>query len=549
MAAEKVQAPGGSFFHGLWKDPNRLVWNLALAAVTAWLVLTALLSLKWEIYWDQVCFLYQAFLVNEKGYVLYRDIFDVNMPGAAGFMIFFSKFIGYSDLAWRILDLLWLGAILALTWSMLKPFGRRASWAAVLGFAWLYLMQPESQLLQRDYVMLLPIAAACALALSPERLARFPRLKLVLIGALFGFAALIKPQAGIALPFVAWRAEDPPGAAPAEAGAARWKAWALRLLFASAGVLAVFLLAAAWLWSMGSLERFLYIAKNYWPIYSLQIFDESMYTIERGRRWSYIFDSVFHMRNLYGRQWACVPALLVPVLALGNPALTPRQRAAIRLFRDALILYFLEVVLVGHFHPYAWIPMLYFAIVLCGVAMGDLPALAPRFRPRLTAVVAGACLAWAASRIESPALKRQLAGERPVTPWTEPVEQMASTVRPYMLPGDKIQALDWLGGSERVMLDLRLPMATPYLYDAGFYHATHEPLVKALQEDFLERLRREPPRFILVVSTNRMHAFDPRDDGTFKARLEELLTKRYRSLMRWPGYDVLIRSEPAPPSP
>ena len=37
---------------------------------------------------------------------------------------------GYSDLAFRMADVTWLGATLTVTWLIMKPVGRVAAWAS-----------------------------------------------------------------------------------------------------------------------------------------------------------------------------------------------------------------------------------------------------------------------------------------------------------------------------------------------------------------------------------------------------------------------------------
>lgn len=103
---------------------------------------------------------YVAYLINEHNFVPYRDIFEVNMPGTYLFHIAIGKLFGYSDFAFRIVDIIWIIATLTVTWLVMKPAGQITAMASCLLFGNIYLSFGPSLSLQRDVIAILPIAIA-----------------------------------------------------------------------------------------------------------------------------------------------------------------------------------------------------------------------------------------------------------------------------------------------------------------------------------------------------------------------------------------------------
>ncbi|MEZ4726562.1 MAG: hypothetical protein R3E79_05455 [Caldilineaceae bacterium] len=112
---------------------------LFLASLTMLFVVELGLSLRWQLVGDSAFLHYIAYLMNEHNFVPYRDIFEVNMPGTYLFHMAIGKLFGYSDLAFRLVDVAWLTATLTVTWLVMKPFGRIVAAASCLLFALIYL--------------------------------------------------------------------------------------------------------------------------------------------------------------------------------------------------------------------------------------------------------------------------------------------------------------------------------------------------------------------------------------------------------------------------
>src|ERR1041384_5050785 len=98
---------------------NRLL-KLMLIALSIFLVLMGILSLSWRFQHDSPIMFYIAFLIDRFGYVPYRAIFDMNMPGTYFAYFIIGKLFGYSDLGVRYADLLILIAMLIVNWLWMR---------------------------------------------------------------------------------------------------------------------------------------------------------------------------------------------------------------------------------------------------------------------------------------------------------------------------------------------------------------------------------------------------------------------------------------------
>ncbi len=145
--------------------------------------------------------LYQVASANvQAGGVLYRDVFDTNLPGFIAALAAVRTVFGPSVEAVRLVDLAVVGATLVLLarWVRAAGAGRRGTAWFLAGGAWFYLFTSEFNHCQRDVWMLLPVAVA--VALRTRRLVRGGRRTFapaVVEGVVWGLAVWIKPHVGI----------------------------------------------------------------------------------------------------------------------------------------------------------------------------------------------------------------------------------------------------------------------------------------------------------------------------------------------------------------
>src|SRR5262245_57104814 len=109
---------------------------------------------------DLPIFLYLSWLIDTQGFVPYRDLFDLNLPGTYAAHAVIGRVFGYTDLGTRIADLSLLAMLSGITLATLRRFSLRSGWFAVLAFGFFYLRQGPAMALERDYLALLPISAA-----------------------------------------------------------------------------------------------------------------------------------------------------------------------------------------------------------------------------------------------------------------------------------------------------------------------------------------------------------------------------------------------------
>jgi len=221
----------------------------ALALDLAWF------SRGWPLIHDAPLMHYIAWLIGE-GAVPYRDVFDMNTPGAYLVHLAVIKTLGGGDLAWRAVDLGWLaltsGALAAYAW----PFGAGPALGSGLLFAVYHLAGGPWLAGQRDFFVCFFLVGGAALAASGRG-----RRRLVLGGILLGAAVTIKPIAALFVALVALAA--------AREAAERGRAWWSASLAVVGGGAVLLVACAVWLAWIGAMPDFLITQREYvLPVYS-----------------------------------------------------------------------------------------------------------------------------------------------------------------------------------------------------------------------------------------------------------------------------------------
>ncbi len=127
-------------------------------------------SLGWPLIHDAPIMHYVAWLMAQ-GAVPYRDVFDMNMPGV--YLIHWAvlSIVGPGDLAWRLVDLVWLAAVCGLLFVYgIRTGDRAAAAAGAVLFALYHLSGGAWRVGQRDFLLcLFLLAGALGVARSLER--------------------------------------------------------------------------------------------------------------------------------------------------------------------------------------------------------------------------------------------------------------------------------------------------------------------------------------------------------------------------------------------
>jgi hypothetical protein len=441
------------------KQALRGAVGLVLAAEAALAMWLAWRSLHWPLIHDGPIMHYIAWRISE-GAVPYRDIFDMNFPGAYLVHLLIITTLGTGDVAWRVADLTAVGVASACIAALAAPWGRVAAAGGAIFFAAYHLAGGAWNAGQRDF-FLCPFLLAGALGVS--RWAEGRGVSSLLAGGLaLGAGATIKPHAVV---FVA-------GVLAAVVVRARGHDGAGTIVAFLVGVAAIPLIVVAWLASLGALGAWRDIVVDYLvPLYS---------RVTRPGDW-------FYYR---WHSWiAILSALGLTVARLLWTRRAGSARHVVVLLGVAYgVLHFLGQRKGWEYHLY---PLAAFAAVLLFSEVGPLvrtrrlaavPLLASLGAVVVLLGVKGAHAAdsaWIATK------------ERRVAALTNDLAAIAA-------PGDFVHVLDTTDGGLHALLRRHLRTPTRFIYDFHFFHHVDEPGIQRLRAELVSGLRARPPRAIVL---------------------------------------------------
>lgn len=227
-----------------WIKPARIatvaLFSIALAAYVY-------LSWHWPLMHDMQVLHYVSFLID-KGWTPYREILDMNMPGAYLFERWALHLYGSSDLGWRFYDLTLSAVGIVAMVVIARPYDWLAGFVAGATFALVHGADGPMDAGQRDQLMAVLLLVAYALGFQAVR-RRVPML-LGIAALCTGMAASVKPTLVFAGPVLFLLAllrlrREALKLTP-------YVLWILTGWFVSVGVVLWFLL------SHGSLQAFIY---------------------------------------------------------------------------------------------------------------------------------------------------------------------------------------------------------------------------------------------------------------------------------------------------
>lgn len=490
-------------------------------------------SLQWRLAHDAAVVHYGAYLFEKHGFVPYRDLFDTVLPGAYLFQMTIGKTLGFGDLAFRVVDVGYLLALLGVTWSLLRPLGKTAAWAGAVVFGLVYLSYGPSMSLQRDYLGLLPIALALLVAsrLGPETRGR--ALHYLLIGALFGATTMIKPHLLMGLPIVVLLAVANVRGTGRKSGG-----YLSELVLATipvvAGVVLVSLVPIIWVWQRGGLPAFLDILRNYLPLY-LQLNGDFKVLTGSDR----LLYRITSLQKLGGYGALLAPITLGSYLLLVERDLPAPQRRLVVALLALTAAYGVYPALAGQFWNYHWIPFFYFATLSASLVLATRSGrgVSAAKRNFAAAVFVGTVLLTVRP---APDFYRQIMGNAPAALEDGRLDEIATFLRDELRPGDRVQPLDFVsGGINNALLRADAVVATRYQFDSQLYHNVSAPYTQARQQDFMAQLESAPPRFIIEYPDR------PRPTGpdTIKElpQLRRFIGQRYEVVREGHGYLIYER--------
>ena len=499
---------------------NRWV-DAFLWAMGGMVLLIGGLSLRWRMDFDTPLLLYLGRLIS-WGEVPYRDFFDVNLPGTYLINYLVVRFLGTGDLAVRIADLGILTAVCGITAAALCRLEKRVAAAAGIVFALLYLSYGTLFTLQRDFLLLLPLATAIYCLLVPEKWFR-PGWGLG-VGLCFGFIAVIKPQACLALPVFGLAGVLSPE--PEVEGYRSRKNVGVWVSAVVIGFMLPLMVSWVYLRASGGLQPFLDIVNGYWPLFADLSGDQRVLAGLESR----LMYRVHRFEEELGGLLLLLPGLYGAWIGWEVGRERPRVRRAVILFLGLAAANALSVFLVGRFWAYHWIPCWFSLSVLSAFSL--LPH-ALRGRSMLIFFIF-------AVQLMLPFLPRVYGDLRfghVIAPKNGRVDEIAAFLKERLVPGDTVQPLDWTEGSLNAMLAVDARLATSFAYTYQFQHHVSTPYVRALRGRFLEELNAAQPRFVIETHSIWWILRGPDTSPEFP-RLRNLLEERYQPVLQGDGFTI-----------
>jgi arylsulfatase len=524
--------------------------GLYLAGLMAFVCWVGWRSLTWTYTHDTSIMLYMGYLIESLGRVPYRDFFDMNMPGSYLFYAVMGHLFGYEEVGVRTADLVTLGAVVFATVVMMRRFGWAAALTAAFLFSLRYLFYGPGMTLQREYVMLIPLALGVGAAISWPRVPL--SLRAFLSAFFFATAMTIKPHVFIGFPLVllfllfeqrrpGWRLKN-------------WtlhttKVCTLALLGGLVPVGTMF----AWLYQQGVTEPFLDTMLKYVPLYSSMTGNHT--TIEGAARWDYLRMNYWRLGGQ--TKWVVLAVFVVYAAYAAAVVRVPQRRRVVLLGALALI-FSLYPCFSGQFWNYHWLPFVYFLICCVALTFQPYPTSAT-FLQRALPLAVLLYMTYTFSGAPND-FSRWERNERYVSK-SGRSERIAAFLKDRLEEGDTVQPIDWVGtGVVEGMLLARAELATPFVYHFHFYHHISNPFIQELRERYLAAFREAKPRFVVEGKLKRpfvrghdtAHSFSE-SDTLIRTHYERVLNTRSFTIWErkdtdWAQTDV-PGAEPAPESP
>ncbi|MEN6643135.1 MAG: hypothetical protein ABFE08_11865 [Armatimonadia bacterium] len=502
-----------------------------LLAVT--LAALAAVSLRWRYEHDLPLMLYASYLVGSLHWVPYRDYFDFNMPGTILAYRAIGWLSAYENLPIRLIDLSCLASIASATYLSLRSLGRKPALLAALIFPLQYLSLGPVYSLQREFVLLVPLAWGLFATLGASR--QPVRLRSAIVGVAVGLCAGIKPHSALALPVLLGYLMLAPAPRTGRPPTRPERAW-----IAGLGLLGFALPVGGlmcWLWAIGAWQPFLDVLRHYLPLYaSLTGWHK---TIAGADRIHYL---IAYGLCLGGSRWLIATGVVGLVSAVAGATIPDaRQRAGVGLLACLTLAFAVYPITSGQFWVYQYLPFLLFGSALCSTLLAQNAGAASSVRSFVPVVLFSLYAATVLFGAQQP-LRQSLAGQLP-PPKDGRVDVMAGYLRGHVRPGDTVQPLDWTGGAVHAMLLTRSRLATPFWWDFCFYHHVSQPYIQGLRQRFMAAFLAAKPRFVIRVTGAHKPWPSGADTTREFAELDRALAADYVTDLTGNGFTILRRRE------
>lgn len=496
-------------------------WSSASLAVVAALVCLWLARYQ-PIEMDLAMLHYSAYLINEKHFLLYRDIFENNLPGPFFMHAMIGKIFGYGALPIRFLDACVLTALAVCSWKILAPVSKASAIFAPAFFALVYMAGGTTAAFQRDYIATVPLVVALALLCNnPVKPAR----DAAWIGALCGAACALKPNFAVVAPALFWiLLSKMEGGFPC-----RLKKTALPIALTFVGVFSIPLI---WGIQYADFKELFSLYKSYTPLYVSTRPD--LYHYDNTRQ------QLLALISMQGNHLLKMSLLSIPGLLWAwrqhrnNPAILFRLRClAITTFAISW-----HEIIAGKFWAAHLLPPYFFAILCCSLLMTptkDKAHIAEKFLAILP-VLAFIAATYIVGKFDIANLTAKHYTQENINIRSQ---KIARYLLANMQPDDKVQSLDGSGDGQGALLLAKATYATRFLEDIPLYLQPNSPTTQAFRREFLDAMIKNPPEFFVYIH----NFFHPAGGNRLKEfhELNSFLEKNYGKAAEEDGEYTIYR--------
>ena len=539
-------------FKGRFRLPDAWNWREQplLAGLLALFAVQAIASLSWRFVHDGTLLQYAAFLVLEHGKIPYRDLWDINLPGTYLFNFFWIKVFGYSDFGFRLLDLLWLGGILAVIFRIIRRFGEAAAWMAVAVVGLCYISDAPLDSLQREWILALPLLIITWLVID----GKFTLTARGLIaGVVFGFIFLIKPHAVILWPLLlAYEASSHSheGGNPDKIEQTRlarldshlrgndaaigfsWNHAVFFTLFTTLGFIAALLPVVWWMTANQAWTGFLDIVKNYYPLHAELSGGHDV--VVGVKRYQALVEETLRMGG--NVSWV-IAAGVGYWLLLTRVTVNREDKRVLALLGGAGVIFTIYPAISGQFWAYHFALMQVFILPLTAATLFHRDTKMIFGQSLFPSILIFTALLFGPRIPVSTDFIHQVIYQQVKPPKYGRVDEMADFLKSHLKLGDKVQPLDWTGGAVQAALIAKADLATSFICDAQFYHHLDSPYIERLRFRFICELEASQPRFILeMTAEDKPWPTGPNTTRDFPA-LQAFLVD-YRIVLEQNGYRI-----------
>lgn len=482
-------------------------WILAAAAGAAalWILW---LSRYQPIEWDQAMLHYSAFLINEKGFILYRDIFENNLPGTFLFHVVLGKTIGYEALPMRLVDFSILAGITLAAWNIISPISKPAAVLAPSLFVGLYLFTGTTVALQRDYIGILPIAIAVALI---TRKTLTPLLTSLALGALCAFACGFKPNYILLYPALYLLLIH----AHSEFSIGEKFRLFIRMGFS---FLTVFLIPIIWGLYKADYSELISIYKTFTPIYVQSRIDLYHFNTPQEQLTELAHNQMVHMRNCL---FIAAPGL---AWAFFNTDSTSHARKQVVTIGAVTAVFSFYELLAGKFWLAHLLPSYFWNIVSFSLLLTPSQKMTT-WKNQILAFSVIAIAMLATHFVLSATIQKT--SNSGYTKSNDHIrsQKIARYLKDHLKQGDTVQGIDGSGDGQGSLLIAGATVSTRYLEDIPLYMQPDAPATQAFRKEFLNGLQQKKPAYIVYIH----NIFHPAGGNRLKefSALSEFIDRHY----------------------